>query len=54
MCKAYSKHGISDVHAKFLVMGHEKKRPLERLRHKWDNNIKMFFRGMECGIASSG
>jgi hypothetical protein len=43
MCKACIKYGSTEVHAKFLVMGPEEKRPLERLTHKWDNNIKMGF-----------
>jgi hypothetical protein len=54
MCKACNKHGSTEVRAKFSVMGREEKRPLERLRHKWHSNIKMVFRGMECGLASSG
>ena len=32
-----------------LVGKPEDKRPLARLRHKWENNIKMNLQEVECG-----
>jgi hypothetical protein len=32
-----------------LVRKFEGRRPLERLRRRWENNIKMYLREVECG-----
>ena len=33
-----------------LVRKPEGKRPLERLRHRWEDNIMMDLQKMECGV----
>jgi hypothetical protein len=41
---------------KILVGKPERKRPLKRPRHRWEDNIKMDLReiGLGCGLDSSG
>jgi hypothetical protein len=36
--------------SKVLVGKPEGKRPLKRLRHRWEDNIKMDFQEVGCGI----
>jgi hypothetical protein len=39
-----------------LVGKREEKRPLGRPRHRWDDNIEMYYKSMieGCGLDSSG
>jgi hypothetical protein len=41
---ACSKHGVIRCASKILVGKHERKRPHGRLRHRWEDNIKMDLR----------
>ena len=45
-CSAY---GGEERRSRFLVGKHESKRPLGRLRCRWEDNIKKDLPEMECG-----
>ena len=45
-CSAY---GGEEKRNRFLVGKREGKRPLERPRRRWEDNIKMDLQEMECG-----
>jgi hypothetical protein len=46
MCQVW---GTEEVHYRVLVSWPDGKRPLERPRHKWDDNIKMYLQGLGWG-----
>jgi hypothetical protein len=58
MCGACSRHGRDEKCTQNLILvgKPEGKRPLRRLRHSWEDNIKMDLReiGGRCGWNSSG
>jgi hypothetical protein len=49
MGRAYSTNGAKRNAYRILMRKPEGNRPLERLRHRWVNNIKMDLRGIEWG-----